>query len=83
MTISAENLQLYIERIECLEEEKATSVSNIRDVYAEAKGNGFDAKIMRAIVKLRKLTTSEAAEQETMIDIYKAALGMVTSEVNS
>lgn len=71
------NLKQYIERIERLEEEKSSISNDISDVYAEAKGNGFDIKIMRQIVRLRKLDKSEMEEQETLIDIYKKALGMI------
>lgn len=75
--VSGEYLRGYIERIERLEEEKAGLAADIRDVYAEAKGNGFDAKTMRQIIKLRKLETHEREEQETLLDIYMQALGML------
>ncbi len=75
--ISGDYLRQYIERIERLEEEKAGIASDITDVYAEAKGNGFDVKIMRQIVRLRKLDKSEMEEQETLLDLYKQALGML------
>ena len=75
--ISGDYLRGYIERIERLEEEKATLAADIRDVYAEAKGNGFDAKIMRQIIRLRKLDKFELEEQETLLDLYKNALGML------
>ncbi len=75
--ISGDYLKQYIERIEHLEEEKAGIASDISDVYAEAKGNGFDVKIMRQIVRLRKLDKSELEEHETLLDLYKHALGMV------
>jgi uncharacterized protein (UPF0335 family) len=78
--ISGDYLKGYIERIERLEEEKATLLADIRDVYAEAKGNGFDAKIMREIIKKRKLDRAELEEQETLIDLYKRALGMAIDE---
>ena len=74
--ISGQYLRDYIERIERLEEEKATLAADIRDVYAEAKGNGFDAKIMRQIIRLRKLDKFELEEQETVTDLYMRALGM-------
>ncbi len=74
--IAADNLRSYIERIERLEEEKATLAADIREVYAEAKGNGFDAKTMRQIVRLRKLDQGELNEQEAMLELYKTALGM-------
>lgn len=78
--ITASHLRQYIERIEKLEEEKADLASDIKDVYAEAKGNGFDVKTMRQIVKLRKMDKNERDEQETLLDLYKAALGMIPSE---
>lgn len=78
--ISEDYLKGYIERIERLEQEKATLAADIRDVYSEAKGNGFDPKIMRQIVRLRKLDKFELEEQETLIDVYKHALGMAVEE---
>lgn len=78
--ISSDYLKSYIERIERLEEEKANTGAWIRDVYAEAKGNGFDAKILRQVVRLRKLDKVELEEQETLLDVYKRALGMVAGE---
>jgi uncharacterized protein (UPF0335 family) len=75
--ISAEQLRLFIERIETLEEEKKGISDDIRDVYAEAKGTGFDPKIMRQIVKLRKMEASARQEAEALLDTYKTALGLV------
>jgi uncharacterized protein (UPF0335 family) len=72
-----EYLKQYIDKIERLEEEKTSLLADIRDVYAEAKGNGFDAKIMREIIKKRKLDRAELEEQETLLDLYKSALGMM------
>jgi uncharacterized protein (UPF0335 family) len=74
---SAEQLRLFIERIETLEEEKKGISDDIRDVYAEAKGTGFDPKIMRQIVKLRKMEASARQEAEALLDTYKTALGLV------
>jgi uncharacterized protein (UPF0335 family) len=74
--VEATKLKSYIERIEKLEEEKAGLAGDIRDVYAEAKSNGFDSKTMRTVVKLRKMKMNERAEQEYMLDLYKRALGM-------
>lgn len=74
--VEATKLKSYIERIEKLEEEKAGLSGDIRDVYAEAKSNGFDSKTMRTVVKLRKMKMNERAEQEYMLDLYKRALGM-------
>ncbi len=74
--IAAQRLRSSIERIERLEEEKAALAADIREVYAEAKGDGFDVKTMRQIVRLRKLDSSDRAEQEALLDLYKAALGL-------
>ena len=75
--ISAEQLRLFIERIETLEEEKKGISDDIRDVYAEAKGTGFDTKAMRAVVKLRKMEAAARQEAEAVLDTYKTALGLV------
>ena len=75
--IAADRLRSLIERIERLEEEKAALAGDIREVYAEAKGSGFDTKIMRQIVRLRKLDKADLQEQETLLDLYKRALGLL------
>ena len=72
--IAADRLRSLIERIERLEEEKAAIASDIRDVFAEAKSAGFDVKIMRAIIKLRKMNAADRDEQEIFLDVYKKAL---------
>lgn len=72
--IAADRLRSLIERIERLEEEKAGIASDIRDVYAEAKGAGFDVKIMREIIKLRKMRAADRDEQEYLIETYRKAL---------
>ena len=74
--IAAQRLRSFIERVERLEEEKAALAADIREVYAEAKGDGFDVKTMRQIVRLRKLDSSDRAEQEALLDLYKSALGL-------
>ena len=74
--VAADQLRLFIERIERLEEEKKGMADDIRDVYSEAKSQGYDAKIMRQIIRLRKMKPDERSEQETILDTYKAALGM-------
>lgn len=74
--VSAEQLRLFIERIERLEEDKAGIAGVIKDVYAEAKGTGFDAKTMRGIVKLRKMDRPARQEAEALMETYKAALGL-------
>lgn len=75
-TIAADQLRLFIERIERLEEEKKGMADDIRDVYAEAKGQGYDAKTMRVIVRLRKMDKNARDEAEYLLDTYKAALGL-------
>lgn len=75
--LSAEHLKQFIERIERLEEEKQNITIDIGEVFKEAKGNGFDVKIMRQVLKLRKLEANELEEQEFLLDTYKRALGMV------
>ncbi|MEO1193578.1 MAG: DUF2312 domain-containing protein [Pseudomonadota bacterium] len=74
--IAADRLKSFIERIERLEEEKAALAGDIREVYAEAKGNGFDTKIMRQVIKLRKMEQNDRQEQEHLLDLYIRALGM-------
>jgi uncharacterized protein (UPF0335 family) len=75
--IAGERLRSFIERIERLEEEKAALAADIREIYAEAKGTGFDTKIMRQVLKLRKLDREDRQEQETLLDLYLQALGMM------
>jgi uncharacterized protein (UPF0335 family) len=75
-TVAADQLRLFIERIERLEEEKKGMQDDIRDVYNEAKSTGFDTKGMKAIVKLRKLEKHARDEQEAVLETYKAALGL-------
>lgn len=74
--VSGERLKSFIKRIEKLEEDKAAVLEDIRDVYAEAKGTGFDVKIIRKIVKLRKMETDKRREEEELLELYKAAIGM-------
>ena len=75
--IAGERLRSFIERIERLEEEKRTLAEDIKEVFAEAKGNGFDTKIMRQIIKIRRMDKDDLDEQETLLDIYMRALGML------
>jgi len=72
-----DQLKAIVERIERLEEEKKTISDDIRDVYAEAKGNGFYTKALRTIVKMRKQDPNERAEEETILETYMQALGML------
>lgn len=74
-------LKSFIERIERLEDEKKELGADIRDVYAEAKANGFDTKIMRKIISLRKMDESTRDEQTMLISIYARALGMTVGEM--
>ena len=75
-TVAADQLRLFIERIERLEEEKKGMADDIRDVYQEAKSQGYDSKTMRAIVRLRKMEKNARDEAEALLDTYKAALGL-------
>jgi len=75
-SVSGEELKAFIERIERLEEEKAALAGDSRDVYSEAKANGFDAKIMRKIVSLRRKDHAERKEEEAIMELYLEALGM-------
>ena len=74
--VNAGHLRAFIERIERLEEEKKALADDIKDVYAEAKGNGFDVKIMRKIVSIRKQDREKRREEEEILDLYMAALGI-------
>lgn len=74
--VNAGNLKAFIERIERLEEEKQAFVDDIKDVYAEAKANGFETKVLRQIVKIRKQDRDERIELETILDLYMSALGI-------
>jgi uncharacterized protein (UPF0335 family) len=76
-TVNASHLRAFIERIERLEEEKRAIADDIKEVYAEAKGNGFDAKIMRKIVSMRRQDNEKRKEEETILDLYLNALGMI------
>ena len=75
--IGGEQLKSFIERIERLEEEKRVLAEDIKEVYAEARGSGFEPKIMRQIIKIRKMDQEEHDEQESLLDLYKRALGML------
>jgi uncharacterized protein (UPF0335 family) len=74
-TIAANRLKSFIERVERLEEEKATILGDIKEVYAEAKGEGFDSKTMRQVVRLRKMDKADRQEREALLDLYLSALG--------
>ena len=76
MNIAADRLRSIVERIERLEEERKALASDIKDIYAEAKSAGFDVKVLRQIIRLRKQEPAEVEEQETLLDLYRRALGM-------
>ena len=76
-TVAAAELRQLIERIERLEEEKATLMEDIKEVMAEAKGRGYDTKAMRTIIRLRKKDQAERQEEEAILELYMNALGMV------
>ncbi len=75
--VSSGQLRQYIEKIERLEEEKTALMEAIREVFGEAKGNGFDVKIMKQVLKMRKMKQEELMEQEELLTLYLQALGMV------
>jgi uncharacterized protein (UPF0335 family) len=74
--VNAGHLRSFVERVEKLEEEKKALADDIKDVYAEAKGNGFDVKILRKIVSMRRQDTDKRREEEEILDLYLSALGM-------
>jgi uncharacterized protein (UPF0335 family) len=81
--IARDQLRSIVERIERLEEEKKAIADDIRDVYGEAKANGYDTKVLRQVVKLRKQDKAERAEHEALLDTYLLALGMIGEEARS
>ena len=74
-TVAADRLRSFIERVERLEEEKAAIMNDAKEVFAEAKGEGFDVKTLRQIIRLRKMDSAERQEREALLDLYLAALG--------
>ena len=74
--ISADRLKSFVERIEKLEEERKSIGADIKDVYSEAQGVGYDVKTLRKVVSLRQMDAADRSEQETLLDVYKHALGM-------
>jgi len=75
-TVAAGQLRAFIERVERLEEEKKTIADDIKEVFAKMKGSGFDTKAVRTLIRLRKKDQAERQEEEAILDLYKAALGM-------
>lgn len=81
--VARDQLRAFIERIERLEEEKKTIADDIKDVYAEAKGTGFDTKILKKVIALRKKDDQERMEEEAILETYLAALGMIEGPVDA
>ncbi len=77
--VSSAHLKSFVERIERLEDEKTAVAEQIREVFGEAKGTGFDVKVIRQVLKIRKMETQERLEQEELLDLYLTALGMASS----
>lgn len=75
-SVAQDQIKAFIERIERLEEEKSSIAGDIKEVYAEAKGNGFDTKVLRKVVSIRKQDRNERLEQESLLELYLTALGM-------
>ena len=80
MSVSADQLRSFVERIERLEEDKAGIFDDIKSVFAEAKSEGFDVPALRTIIRLRRKSPDERAEEEAILDTYQAALGMLPQE---
>jgi uncharacterized protein (UPF0335 family) len=75
-SVAQDQLRAFVERIERLEEEKKAIADDIKEIYAEAKGNGFDTKVLRQVIRIRKQDRSERLEQEAILELYLSALGM-------
>ncbi len=75
-SVAQDQIRAFIERIERMEEEKRAIADDLKEIYAEAKGNGFDTKVLRQVVRIRKQDRAERMEQEALLDLYMAALGM-------
>lgn len=76
LNVTGERLRSFIERVERMEEEKATLMEDIKEIFSEAKGEGFDVKIMRQIIRIRKMDVADRQEAEAILETYMAALGM-------
>ena len=81
MNVAAGQIKSIIERVERLEEEKDALASDIKEVFAEAKSNGFDVKVLRQIIKIRKMDSAERQEQEAILDLYMHALGLTSEPI--
>ena len=75
-SVAQDQLRAFVERIERMEEEKKAIADDIKEIYAEAKGNGFDTKVLRQVIRIRKQDRAERLEQEAILELYMAALGM-------
>src|SRR6218665_133463 len=82
-SVAQDQIRAFIERIERMEEEKQAIADDIKEIYAEAKGNGFDTKVLRQIVRIRKQDAAERLEQEALLELYMAALGMAVAPRDS
>ena len=80
--VARDQLRAFVERIERLEEDKKAIADDIKEIYAEAKGNGFDTKVLRQVLRIRKQDQNERAEQEAILDLYLHALGMAPAPVD-
>lgn len=78
-SVAQDQLRAFVERIERMEEEKKAISDDIKEIYAEAKGNGFDTKVLRQIVRIRKQDHAERMEQEALLELYMSALGMAAA----
>ena len=78
-SVAQDQIRAFIERIERREEEKQAIADDIKEIYAEAKGNGFDTKVLRQIIRIRKQDHAERMEQEALLELYMAALGMAAA----
>ena len=78
-SVAQDQIRAFIERIERMEEEKKAIADDIKEIYAEAKGNGFDTKVLRQIIRIRKQDASERMEQEALLELYMTALGMAVA----
>lgn len=81
-SVAQDQIRAFIERIERMEEEKRAIADDIKEIYAEAKGNGFDTKVLRKIIVLRRQDHAERMESEALLELYMAALGMATAPSN-
>jgi uncharacterized protein (UPF0335 family) len=81
-SVAQDQIRAFIERIERMEEEKKAIADDIKEIYAEAKGNGFDTKVLRQVVRIRKQDHAERMEQEALLELYMAALGMASAPAN-